>query len=406
MGVGALSGIRVLDLSRVLAGPWCSQILGDFGADVLKVEKPGRGDDTRAWGPPFADGPDGEDRELSAYYLACNRNKRSAAIDLAHPEGAVLVRRLAAKADVLIENFKVGALGKYGLDHASLAKQNPRLVYCSITGFGQTGPYADRGGYDFVAQGMGGLMSITGAPEGPPTRVGIAITDLSTGLYACISIMMALRHAETTGQGQHIDLSLLDTQIALLANQGMSWLIGGKVPARMGNRHPTVVPYRTFDAADGTIVVAVGNDGQFRILCDELGLASLADDPRFATNSARIEHRDILEDMIRDVLKRRQKLELIASLSAKGVPVGPVNDIGQVFADPFVAARGAVHRFSATKGETSLPSLAFPGKLSATPATMQSPPPHVGEQTSEVLGDWLGLKQAEIDTLTACGVLR
>jgi crotonobetainyl-CoA:carnitine CoA-transferase CaiB-like acyl-CoA transferase len=402
---GALDGIKVLDLSRVLAGPWCTQILADFGADVIKIEVPGKGDDTRAWGPPYLIGADGEeDRGESAYYLSCNRNKRSAAINLAHPDGAALIRRLAAEADVVVENFKVGGLRKYGLDYESLKAVNPRLVYCSITGFGQTGPYKDRGGYDFVAQGMGGLMSITGEPDGPPLRVGVAMCDLSTGMYAAVSTLLALRHAERTGIGQHIDLSLLDTQIAMLANQSLSWLVGGALPSRLGNRHPTVVPYKTFDVADGTIIIAVGNDGQFRVLCHELGVPELATDPRFATSHARQVNRDAIEEKVQELVRGFEGGPLIDHLVAKGVPAGPVNTIEQVFEDPFVEARGTVHHFVREDG-VRVPTVAYPGKLSETPADYRCRPPHVGEHTQEILAEWLGLDPRELDALAESGAI-
>ncbi|GGB28530.1 CoA transferase [Sphingomonas metalli] len=402
----ALAGVRVLDLSRVLAGPWATQALADLGADVLKVEQPGRGDDTRAWGPPFLADADGvEERGESAYYLACNRNKRSVAIDLADPAGAALVRDLAGKADILVENFKVGGLARYGLDHASLRAANPRLVYCSITGFGQTGPYADRPGYDFVAQAMGGFMSITGEAGGGPLRAGVAMADLSTGMYAATSILAALRHAERTGEGQHIDLSLLDTQVAMLANQAMNWLVGGIDPGRLGNRHPTVVPYRTFTVAGGaTIVIAVGNDGQFRSLCRELGRPELADDPRFATARLRLLNRDAIEAIVQQAVGDEDGAALIARLSACGVPAGPVNSIAQVFADPVIAARETVHRFVREDG-VAIPSVAFPAKLSATPATCRTPPPRLGERGRAALHDWLGLDAARIDALAAAGTI-
>ena len=402
---GALGGIKVLDLSRVLAGPWCTQILADLGADVLKVEVPGRGDDTRAWGPPYLRDADGEE-ELgeSAYYLSCNRNKRSAAINLADPRGAALIRELAAEADILVENFKVGGLARYGLDYSALAALNPRLVYCSITGFGQTGPYKDRGGYDFVAQGMGGFMSITGEEGGGPLRAGVAMADLSTGMYATVSILAALRHAERTGQGQQIDLSLLDTQIATLANQAMNWLVGGINPGRLGNRHPTVVPYKTFDVADGTIIIAVGNDGQYRALCRELGVPELAEDPRFATARARQLNREVIEGTVQELVRALPGKALIARLAACGVPAGPVNTIREVFADPFVEARGSVHRFCREDG-TAVPSVAYPAKLSETPATMRRPPPRVGEHSRELLAEWLGCDADRIDTLERDGVI-
>jgi crotonobetainyl-CoA:carnitine CoA-transferase CaiB-like acyl-CoA transferase len=402
---GALHGLRVLDLSRVLAGPWCTQILGDFGADVLKVEKPGRGDDTRAWGPPYLTDADGiEDEELSAYYLSCNRNKRSVAIDIAHPGGAALIRRLAAKADVLVENFKVGGLAKYGLDYPALSAINPRLVYCSITGFGQTGPYAARGGYDFVAQGMGGMMSVTGESDGPPLRTGVATADLSTGMYAAVSILVALRHAEATGAGQQIDLALLDTQVAMMANQALSYLVSGVVPGRMGNRHPTVVPYTTFEVADGTIVIAVGNDGQFRLLCGELGMPELGNDPRFATARARVANRDAIEALVRDKVRALPGAALVARLTAGGIPAGPVNDLKHVFDDPAVVARGTLQRFASTTGE-HIPSVAYPAKLSLTPASYRYPPPRVGADSVTALLDWLELEGSVVEALIADGVL-
>jgi len=400
-----LEGVRVLDLSRVLAGPWSTQILGDFGADVVKIEPPGRGDDTRAWGPPYLNGADGEpDLEDSAYFLACNRNKRSIAVDLRKAEGAATVRALAAKADVVVENFKVGGLAKYGLDYAALSADRPSLVYCSITGFGQTGPYRDRGGYDFVAQGMGGFMSITGEAEGEPLRAGVAMADLSTGMYAAVSILAALRHAERTGQGQQIDLSLLDTQIAMLANQGMNWLVGGVEPGRLGNRHPTVVPYKTFEVADGTMIIAIGNDGQFRAFCDEFGVGDLGSDPRFATSRARLANRDAIEAIVQDLVRGDTRDAVMERLVKRGVPAGPVNSLQDVFADPFVAARGVVHRFERADG-VQIPSVAYPGKLSATPADYRRAPPHVGEHSAEVLGAWLGLGATEIDALVASGAI-
>lgn len=386
----ALAGIRVLDLSRVLAGPWSTQILADLGADVVKVEAPGRGDDTRAWGPPFLKGPDGEDEiGTSAYYLAANRNKRSIAVDFASSEGAALLRELAIKADIVIENFKVGGLKKYGLDWESLRAVKPNLVYCSVTGFGQTGPYASRGGYDFVAQGMGGFMAITGEEGGQPLRAGVAMADVTTGLYATISILAALRHAERTGEGQQIDISLLDTQIACLANQAMNWLVGGVDPGRLGNRHPTVVPYKTFDVADGTIIIAIGNDGQFRAFCTLMGVPQLAQDERFVTARARLINRDAIEAEVQRLVANEPGLPLIDRLAAAGVPAGPVNKVSEVFADPFVIARNVVHDFVRADG-AHIPSVAFPGKLSATPATMRRPPPRVGEDEQSILADWLG----------------
>lgn len=401
----ALDGVKVLDLSRVLAGPWSTQILADFGADVFKVEQPGKGDDTRAWGPPFLKLPDGrDDPRESAYYLCTNRNKRSAAIDLASKAGADLIRRLAAEADVLVENFKVGGLAKYGLDYASIAAINPRIVYCSITGFGQTGPYAQRGGYDFVAQGMGGFMSVTGEEDGGPLRAGVAMADLSTGNFATISILMALRHAERTGEGQQIDISLLDTQIAMMANQASSYLVSGVVPGRMGNRHPTVVPYTTFAVADGVLIIAIGNDGQFRAFCTEMGRPELGTDSRFAVARDRMVNRDAIEGIVADLVRDQPRDALIARLEACGVPVGPVNDLADVFADPFVTARQTVHRFRRDDG-VEIPTVAYPGKLSATPADYRRQPPRTGEQTRELLHDWLGLDAAALAALEAGGVI-
>jgi crotonobetainyl-CoA:carnitine CoA-transferase CaiB-like acyl-CoA transferase len=398
-----LEGVKVLDLSRVLAGPWCTQILGDFGADVVKIES-FQGDDTRNWGPPYLRGPEEEGRGESAYYLSCNRNKRSVAVNLADPEGAALIRRLAAKADVVVENFKVGGLARYGLDYKSLSAINPRLVYTSITGFGQDGPYADRAGYDFVAQAMGGLMSITGEADGPPMKVGVAMADLSTGMYAAVSTLLALRHAERTGQGQRVDVSLLDTQISMLANQALSFLVGGESPGRLGNAHPTVVPYRTFQAADHPIVVAVGNDAQFRVLCDVIGAPELARDERYATNGARVINRGTLEPTLQGVIAKLNGHELLEALHARGVPAGPVNTIGEAFEDPFVEARGTVQRFMRDDG-VEVPSVAYPGKFSETPADYRRRPPFLGEHTREVLQAWLGLEAGRLDELTAGGVI-
>ncbi|WP_336950355.1 CaiB/BaiF CoA-transferase family protein [Sphingobium aromaticivastans] len=406
MNARALEGVKVLDLSRVLAGPWSTQILADFGADVIKIELPGHGDDTRAWGPPYLTGADGEPEiGTSAYYLSCNRNKRSAAINLATPQGADLIRKLAAEADILVENFKVGGLKKYGLDYESLRAINPRLVYCSITGFGQTGPYADRGGYDFVAQGMGGFMSITGEENGGPLRAGVAMADLSTGMFATVSILMALRHAECTGEGQQIDVSLLDTQIAMLANQGMNYLVGNVVPGRLGNRHPTVVPYKTFEVADGVMIIAIGNDRQFRAFCTEMGHPELGTDPRFATSAQRLINRDEIEAKVQDIVRPFPRDELMARFVAKGVPAGPVNTIKDVFEDPFIEARSTVHRYRREEDGVEIPTVAYPGKLSATPADYRYCPPRVGEHSREILGQWLGLDDAALDALAAEGAI-
>ena len=402
----ALEGIKVLDLSRVLAGPWCTQMLADFGADVIKIEAPVHGDDTRSWGPPYLTGPDDREGEAgeSAYYLSCNRNKRSVAINLADPRGADLIRRLAAQADIVVENFKLGGLAKYGLDYASLSAVNPRLVYTSITGFGQDGPYAARAGYDFVAQAMGGLMSITGERDGGPMKVGVAITDLSTGMYAAVSTLMALRHAERTGQGQHVDCSLLDTQISMLANQALTYLVGGYSPGRLGNAHPTVVPYRLFDTADGSIVIATGNNGQYKALCKAIGAPELADDPRYATNGLRVINRDLLEARLQEIALTWESVALADALIAAGVPAGPVNEVGDALEDPFAKARGTVHQFDRADG-VKVPSVAYPGKLSATPATFRSAPPRLGEHSRAVLREWLALDDDALDALAAAGVV-
>ena len=400
----SLQGVKVLDLSRVLAGPWSTQILADLGADVIKIEVPGKGDDTRAWGPPFLTGPDGEEPSESAYYLCANRNKRSIAVDFRNPDGQALIQRLAAESDILVENFKVGGLAKYGLDYDSVAAINPRIVYCSITGFGQTGPYTQRGGYDFVAQGMGGLMSVTGEADGGPLRAGVAMADLSTGMYATVATLAALRHAERTGEGQLIDISLLDTQIATLANQSMNWLVGGIEPGRLGNRHPTVVPYRTFDVADGIIIIAVGNNKQFSLLLDELELEEFANDPRFTTSAQRLINRDAIEQIIQDAVIGLKRDELIARLAQSGVPCGPVNGLQEIFEDPVIEARGTVHTFVRDDG-AKVPSVAFPPKFSRTPAQYRMPPPRVGEHSRAALADWLDLTDAELDALESSGAL-
>jgi len=341
---GALSKIRVLDLSRVLAGPWAAQTLGDLGAEIIKVERPGAGDDTRTWGPPFLKGRDGEPTRDAAYYLCTNRNKKSIAVDLASLQGQALVRELATHCDVLIENFKVGSLKQYGLDYDALKQVNPGLVYCSITGFGQTGPYAHRAGYDFLIQGMGGLMSITGRPDGEqgegPMKVGVALTDILTGLYASTSILAALQAREVTGEGQHIDLALLDVGVACLANQSMNYLYSGVAPRRMGNAHPNTVPYQDFPTADGYMILAIGNDGQFARFCETAGHDELAGDPRFSTNMGRVQNRSILVEALRNITIERSTREWVALLEGAGVPCGPINTIADVFDDPQVQARG------------------------------------------------------------------
>lgn len=388
----ALDGLKVLDLSRVLAGPWAGQMLADLGADVVKVERPGSGDDTRAWGPPWLKDADGRDTADAAYFFCANRNKRSIAIDIATPEGQALVRRLAERADVVLENFKVGGLKAYGLDWDSLRAVNPRLVYCSITGFGQTGPYAPRAGYDFLIQGMGGLMSVTGrsdAEDGAgPQKVGVALTDILTGLHAVIGVLAALRHRDLTGEGQHIDLALLDVQVAALANQTANWLIGGVVPKRMGNAHPNIVPYQDFPTLDGDMILAIGNDGQFARFCEVAGHAEWATDTCFTTNAARVANRAVLIPLMRQATVMRTTRDWIAALESKAVPCGPINRLDEVFADPQVTARGLrVDLPHPVAG--SVPGVANPIRLSATPVVHRSAPPTLGQHTDEVLADWL-----------------
>lgn len=401
---GPLSGLRVLDLSRVLAGPWSTQMLGDLGADVLKVEQPGQGDDTRRWGPPFLDDGSGD----SAYYLSANRNKRSLAIDIAKPEGAALVRRLAETADIVVENFRVGGLTKYGLDYGALKAIKPDLIYCSITGFGQSGPYKDRGGYDFLIQGMSGLMSVTGRPDGEPgggpLKAGVPISDLVTGLYATIAILAALNHRNNSGEGQHIDCALLDSQVALLANQASNYMNGGMVPRRLGNQHPNMVPYQDFSCADGEILIALGNDRQFRSLCEVIGCPTLADDAQFVDVAARSLNRDALLGQMRPRIAQWQSDDLLAAMETAKLPGGKVNEIPQVLADPQIAARGLVHEMQRSDG-TPVKVLGFPAKLSASPASYRLAPPRSGEHSAVVLRDRLGLGLDEIEQLLAAGII-
>lgn len=405
---GALSGVKVLDLSRVLAGPWAGQTLGDLGAEVVKVERPGAGDDTRAWGPPFVTDAQGQPTGESAYYLCANRNKHSVTIDFTQPAGQAVVRALAAQSDVLIENFKTGGLAAYGLDYESLSALNPRLVYCSITGFGQTGPYAHRAGYDFLIQGMGGLMSITGQPDGAPgggpAKVGVALTDILTGLYASTAILAALQARERTGRGQHIDLALLDVQVACLANQGMNYLYGGQPPRRMGNAHPNTVPYQDFPTADGHMILAIGNDGQFARFCHAAGRPAWATDERFATNAARLAHRELLIAMLRELTAQRGTREWIALLEQHAVPCGPINTVADVFADAQVQARGMQIAMDHPQAGR-IPLVASPMRLSATPVQYRAAPPQLGQHTLEVLRDRLGLSPEAIDELERQGVL-
>ncbi|WP_420391504.1 CaiB/BaiF CoA transferase family protein [Acuticoccus sp.] len=401
---GPLAGLVVLDLTRVFAGPWATQVLADFGATVIKVEEPRQGDDTRAWGPPFQDNPADPERPLTPYFLACNRNKKSIAVDIASAEGADVVRRLAARADVMIENFKVGGLKRYGLDHASLTALNPRLVTCSITGFGQTGPYAPRGGYDFLIQGMGGFMSVTGQPDGEPTKLGLPITDIVTGLYATIAIQTALRHRDATGEGQHIDCALLDATIACLSNQSHSYLMGGPVPHRMGNAHPTVTPYRVFAVADGHVIVASAVDRQYQALCRMLGRTDLATDPRYATSPARLTNRAELEADLETEFARLTKDEAIARMVEHGVPGGPINTVADVFDDPQVRERRMVGTITDAAG-TTVPTVRFPPVMERSPPEPPAPPPQLGEHTREVLAE-LGLDDAAVERMAEAGTIR
>ncbi|MBF0334903.1 MAG: CoA transferase [Alphaproteobacteria bacterium] len=397
--MGALDGLRVLDLSRILAGPSCTQILGDLGADVIKIERPGAGDDTRKWGPPYL-----ADSGESAYYLSANRNKRSVTIDIARPEGQTLLRRLLAGCDVLIENFKVGDLARHGLGYEHLAPDFPRLVYCSITGFGQTGPYAQRAGYDFLAQGMGGMMSLTGEPSGDPVKVGIGNADLLTGMYAAVSILAALRHRDRTGQGQRIDLALLDAQLAWMTAEAENFLISGQAPKRRGNAHPNIVPYEVFPAADGWLILAVGNDAQFRRFCQFAECPELAEDQRFATNSARVVHREDLIPRLRAILGRQSRHHWLNGLEALGVPAGPVNTVPEAFADPQIQARGMRIEMPHPLAAEPVPLVASPIKMSDTPPEYRRAPPVLGQHTDEVL-DEFGLAPAEIAALRAAGVI-
>ncbi len=378
-----LKGVRVIELARILAGPWAGQVLADLGADVIKVENPNGGDDTRKWGPPFVEGADGENLS-AAYYHSCNRGKRSIALDFSKAEEAEKLKKLIATADVLIENFKLGGLKKYGLDYESLKAINPRLVYCSITGFGQTGPYAPRAGYDFIIQGMSGLMSITGAPGGEPQKVGVAVSDIFTGLYSVIAIQAALRHAEATGQGQHIDMALLDSQVAVLANQNMNYLISGNSPVQMGNAHMNIAPYEVLPVKDGHIILAVGNDGQFQRFCKIVGLDDLPADERFATNPARVANRTALHERIVATLAGWEKAELLGKFDANAVPASPINTIEEMFDDPQVKARGMQLSLDDGHG-TALPSVRAPIALSQTPLSYERPSPRLGEHTAEIL---------------------
>jgi crotonobetainyl-CoA:carnitine CoA-transferase CaiB-like acyl-CoA transferase len=422
-GMNALDGIRILDLSRVLAGPWCTQTLADLGADVVKVERPPGnghpgGDDTRGWGPPFLRGRDGQDTAEAAYYLGANRNKRSITCDIAQPEGQALIRELVQNAHVFVENYKVGDMARYGLDFDSLRAINPGLVYCSITGFGQTGPYRERAGYDYAIQGMGGLMSVTGErddlPGGGPQKVGVAVADLFTGMYATVAIQAALRHAERTGTGQHIDMALLDTQVAMLANLGANYLVrgkaDGKVPVRAGNAHANIVPYQVFEVApDATgqpqhLILAVGNDSQFVKFCEVAGCPELAVDERYARNQNRVRHRDTLVPLLETVMKSRSKADWLAALEAAKVPCGAINNLAEVFADPHVQHRGMVHTWSHPLAD-AVELVASPMKLSATPVRQTLAPPLLGEHNAQVLADWLGADAQRLSELQRRGIV-
>lgn len=414
--MNSLDGIRVLDLSRVLAGPWCTQTLADLGADVIKIERPGTGDDTRTWGPPFLKDAQGQDTAEAAYYLGANRNKRSVTCDIAKPEGQALIRELVQHCDVFVENFKVGDMARYGLDYASLSALNPKLVYCSVTGFGQTGPYRERAGYDYAVQGMGGLMSVTGERDdlgGGPQKVGVAVADLFTGLYATVAILAALRHVDRTGEGQWVDMALLDTQVAMLANLGSNYLVNGKVPGRAGNAHQNIVPYQVFEvmaapgAAPGSrdhLILAVGNDGQFAKFCAVAGRPDLAQDPRYALNADRVRHRDTLVPVLEGILKTRSKADWLAALEAAKVPCGAINTLGEVFVDPQVQARGMVQAWQHPLNP-ELRLVASPIKMSKTPVCQDLPPPMLGQHTAQVLQEVLGMDAQQQEALRRQGIV-
>ena len=405
--MGALSHLKVLDLSRILAGPWCGQCLGDLGAEVIKIEHPDGGDDTRKWAPPYVTQADGSQID-GAYFTACNRNKRSVVIDFSTRQGAALVAQLAEDADIVIENFKVGGLAKYGLDYDTLKQKNPGLIYCSITGFGQTGPYAHRAGCDYLIQAMGGLMSITGQPDGQagggPVKVGVAVSDLFTGMYATVAILAAIAHRERTGEGQHIDCALFDCQTAMLANQASNWLVGGINPERMGNAHPNVVPYRSYQLADGHAIIACGNDSQFARLMTRLGRAEIAEDDSFTTAPARVLNRERLEQILEGIVIGWRRDELIAALEEVGVPCGPINEVRDVFADPHARARGVEVPMTQQDG-TVIPTVAFPARFGRTPPEYRTAPPPLGASTDEVLSERLGLDSTAIKALKESGII-
>ncbi|MDP9995999.1 formyl-CoA transferase [Variovorax boronicumulans] len=406
----ALDGIKVLDLSRVLAGPWCTQILADLGADVIKIERPGVGDDTRTWGPPFIKDADGNDTDQASYFTACNRNKRSVTVDMATAEGQALLQQMAAQADIVVENFKTGGLKQYGLDQESLRAANPRLIYCSVTGFGHDGPYAERAGYDLMIQAMTGMMSITGRPDdvpgGGPLRVGVALTDLFTGVYASTAILAALQVRDRTGEGQHIDMALLDVGMAILANQASAFLNTGKAPQRQGNTHPSLAPYQDFPTLDGSMLLAIGNNGQFARFCEAAGHAEWAADARFATNTLRVKHRGMLIPMMEELTRTRTTADWVTLLEDKAVPCGPINDIAQAFDDAQVKARGLAVTLPRDAGDgiASITGVASPLRLSATPPVLRHAPPALGQHTREVLAEF-GIDAARFDALRSAGVV-
>lgn len=405
---GPLAGVRVLDMSRILAGPWVGQLFADLGAEVIKIERPGKGDDTRSWGPPFLKDRSGRDTSESAYFLSANRGKKSLTLDIAKPEGQQIARELAQVCDVLLENYKVGDLRRYGLDYVTLAAANPRLVYCSITGFGQTGPYRERAGYDFMIQGMGGLMSITGerddAPGGGPQKAGVAIADLMTGMYSTVAILSALHERQASGMGQYIDMALLDTQVAWLANQNTNYLIGGEAPTRMGNAHPNVVPYQTFPTSDGDMILAIGNDSQFVRFCEAAGIPETAKDARFLSNASRIANRDACAGALAPAIRKKTTAEWVALLEPLGVPCGPINRLDEVFANPQIQHRGlkvdVPHPLSG-----SVPLVASPIRYSRTPLAYDTPPPLLGQHTEEILRNLLGKDAPAIAALRDCGAI-
>jgi crotonobetainyl-CoA:carnitine CoA-transferase CaiB-like acyl-CoA transferase len=392
-----LAGIRVLDLTRVLAGPWCTQNLADLGAEVVKIERPGAGDDTRAWGPPYLKDQDGNATSEAAYYMSANRNKLSVTVDIATPRGAQVVRELAGQSDILVENFKVGGLKKYGLDYEALREINPRLIYCSVTGFGQDGPFAERPGYDFMIQGMGGLMSITGErdglPGGGPQKAGVAVTDIITGMYAAVGVLAALQERNRSGLGQHLDIALFDCHVAMLANQNSNFFTSGKAPRRAGNAHQNVVPYQVFATSDGHMIVATGNDSQYRAYCKAIGAPELAEDPRFLDNRGRVTHRDALIALLTDIMKTGKRDDWIAKLEAVGVPCGPINDIAQAFAHPQAQARGLRREIPHPLGGTA-PTTASPLRMSGSPVQYRRAPPMLGQHTEEILREILGRSAA------------